>query len=237
MHCSGIAELHKRMHWKLYKFHLAVLVCLPFFLILTPLQAQDKDQLYVTDRLRLSMYERPDDRSRVVKLLVSGDLLTIEELSGNYALVTTADNVRGWAKRGFLVADPTSNLLLAEELQKNEALQEEVNRLGNAKQVLDQYERDMDALNDSNVSLEQEKSNLQTRVAELEQQVTGQQEEIESLKNTENRIDPQFLLALVKQYWQLLLALLAVLVVIIFLLSKMIIEARIRNHFQGIKVW
>ncbi len=225
------------MHWKLYKSHLALLICLPLLLILTPLQAQDKDRLYVTDKLRLSMYERPDDRSRVVKLLVSGDLLTIEELSGNYALVTTRDNVRGWAKRGFLVAEPTSNLLLAEELQKNEALQEEVNRLGNAKQVIDQYERDMTAMNDTNVSLEQEKSNLQTRVAELEQQVGSQQDEIESLKNTENSIDPQFLLTLAQQYWQLLVALLAVLIVVIFMLSKMIVEARIRNHFQGIKVW
>ena len=225
------------MHLKLFKSSLALLASLSLLLILTPLHAQDKDQLYVTDKLRLSMYERPDDRSRVVKLLSSGDLLTIEELSGNYALVTTRDNVRGWAKRGFLVADPTSNLLLAEELKKTEALQEEVNRLGNAKQVLDQYERDMDALNDTNITLEQEKSNLQTRVAELEQQVGDQQSEIEALQNTDNSIDPMMVIDLAKQYWQLLAGLLVILILIIFMFSKMIVEARIKNRFQGIKVW
>ncbi len=223
------------MHWNLFNSRIILLGCLLFSTLLAPLQAQDKDQLYVTDKLRLSMYERPDDRSKVVKLLSSGDLLTIEELSGNYALVTSADNVRGWAKRGFLVADPTSNLLLAEELKKTEALQEEVDRLGNAKQVIDQYEKDMNVLNNKAVSMEQENNNLQTRIAELEQQVTEKQAKIEDLQS--DSIDPQLVVDIMKQYWQLLALLMVVIIAIVFVLSKVIVEARIRNRFQGIKVW
>ena len=223
------------MHWNLFNPRIILLGCLLFSTLLAPLQAQDKDQLYVTDKLRLSMYERPDDRSKVVKLLSSGDLLTIEELSGNYALVTSADNVRGWAKRGFLVADPTSNLLLAEELKKTEALQEEVDRLGNAKQVIDQYEKDMNVLNNKAVSMELENNNLQTRIAELEQQVTEKQAKIEDLQS--DSIDPQLVVDIMKQYWQLLALLMVVIIAIVFVLSKVIVEARIRNRFQGIKVW
>ncbi len=224
------------MRWNLFKSCIVLAIGLVLTPLLSPLLAQDGDRLYVTDRLRLSLYENANDSSRVIKLLVSGDLLIVEQVSGLYALVTAADGTRGWVKRGFLVSEPTANLQLAEELQKNETLQAEVNRLGNAAQVINQYELDMNAMNETNISLEQEKAELQARVDELQEEVGIKQSEIDDLR-TNDGIDPQMLIDIGKQYWPFLLAALLALIVLIFILSKLIVEARIRNHFQGIKVW
>lgn len=224
------------MHWNLFKSCTILLGSLLLSLYQAPVMAQDKDILYVTDKLRLSMYESASDSSRVVKLLVSGDQLAVDELSGLYALVTADDGTKGWVKRGFLVAEPTANLQLAMELEKNEQLQEEVDRLGSAKQVIDQYEQDMDALNEKSITMEQEKSSLQTRIAELEQEIGNQQAEIDELK-TDDGVDPQLIIDIARQYWQLLVAILAAVVLLIFILSKIIVEARIKSRFQGIKVW
>ena len=224
------------MRWNLFKSCIVLAIGLVLTPLLSPLLAQDGDRLYVTDRLRLSLYENANDSSRVIKLLVSGDLLIVEQVSGLYALVTAADGTRGWVKRGFLVSEPTANLQLAEELQKNETLQAEVNRLGNAAQVINQYELDMNAMNETNISLEQEKAELQARVDDLQEEVGIKQSEIDDLR-TNDGIDPQMLIDIGKQYWPFLLAALLALIVLIFILSKLIVEARIRNHFQGIKVW
>lgn len=224
------------MNPNLFSTRLVLITSLALVILSTSLLAQDQDTLYVTDRLRLSLYESSNDRSPVLKLLVSGDVLKVAEVSGLYARVTTVDGTRGWVKRGFLVDEPTSNLQLADERAKNEALQEEVERLGDAKQVIDQYDQDMNVLNDKNTTLEQEKSTLQTRIDELVQEVDDKQSEIDALKDN-NGIDPQLLVEIAKQYWPLLVAALLVLVILVFLLSKAIIETRIKSRFQGVKVW
>ena len=92
----------------------------------------DKDILYVTDRLRLSLYEKANEQSRVIKLLSSGDQLAVEELSGSYALVTTSNGSKGWVKRGFLVEIPTSNILLDQEKKKKKGLEVELEKLANS---------------------------------------------------------------------------------------------------------
>ena len=92
---------------------------------------QDKDKLYITDQLRLSLYTSANSQSKVVKLLQSGDLLEIQELSGAYAFVTAPGGVKGWVKRGFLVDKPTHNILLRDEQQKTLELTAEIEKLAN----------------------------------------------------------------------------------------------------------
>ena len=101
--------------------------------------SNDRDRQYVTDELRLSMYAQANDRSQVLKLLESGDSVDIEQIQGPYALVLGPDGTRGWVKRGFLVTEPTSNLLLAEERRKTESLAAEIEKLSNSKTIIDQY--------------------------------------------------------------------------------------------------
>ena len=54
-----------------------LLLCMPAIAQQTP--DSEKDRQYVTDQLRLSLYEGTNSQSKVLKLLVSGDTVLIEE--------------------------------------------------------------------------------------------------------------------------------------------------------------
>ena len=196
----------------------------------------DKDRQYVTDQLRLSLYSHADSRSDVVKLLQSGDLLEIEQIQGPYALVTTAEGTRGWVKRGFLVTEPTSNLLLQEERKKTEELSAEIEKLSNAKLVIDQYEKDMNQLVEKIDQLETEKQQAGDSIAQLEQRLEEKQRELD--RKDENSAPALLVLmdTFVK-YWKILVPILLVIVLLSYLVSKEIVEARIRAKFHGIKIW
>jgi SepF-like predicted cell division protein (DUF552 family) len=197
---------------------------------------QDKDKLYITDQLRLSLYQSANSQSPVLKLLRSGDLLIIDELSGPYALVTAPGGVKGWVKRGFLVSNPTSNLLLRDEKQKTEQLTAEIEKLGNSKVVIEHYEQDMDKLVVKIDELETERQQATETIAELQQLVEAKQLEID-LKGDDNVPALLVLRDTFKNYWQLIIPMIAVLILLSFLVSKVIVEARIKSKFHGIKIW
>ncbi len=196
----------------------------------------DKDRQYVTDQLRLSLYQQPNSSSQVVKLLQSGDLLEIEQVQGPYAFVTAPDGTRGWVKRGFLVTKPTSNLLLREEQQKTLSLVAEIEKLNNSKVIIDQYEKDMDKLVEKIDALETEKQQATESIAELEKEIEAKQAEID--RKDEN-LAPAYLVLweTTRKYWEFVVPILLVIVLISFLVSKEIIESRIRARFHGIKIW
>ena len=197
---------------------------------------QDKDRQYVTDQLRLSLYERADSRSPVVKLLQSGDLLVIDELSGPYALVTAPTGERGWVKRGFLVSSPTSNILLREEQQKLEDLAVEIEKLNNSKTVIDQYEKDMDKLVEKIDLLETDSQTAAETISELQQEVEAKQQEI-NRKDEDSAPAMLVLLDTSKRYWKILLPIFIGIIFLSFLVSKAIVETRIKSKFHGIKIW
>ena len=197
---------------------------------------QDKDRQYVTDQLRLSLYAQANSSSQVIKLLQSGDILEIEQVQGPYALVNTADGSRGWVKRGFLVTKPTSNRLLAEEIQKNESLVAELEKLNNSKVVIDQYEKDMDRLSEQVGVLESEKQQAIDEIAELKLEIEAKQREIDRKDETSV---PAILVLwdTVRNHWSIVLPIMLVVILLSYLVSKKIVEARIRSKFHGIKIW
>jgi len=197
---------------------------------------QDKDKLYITDQLKLSLYSNASSKSKVIKLLKSGDMLMVQELSGAYALVTAPGGVKGWVKRGFLVSTPTSNLLLEDELQKTEQLTAEIEKLGNSKAVIAQYEQDMDKLVVKIDELETEKQQAAESITELQQEVEVRQLEIDR-KDADTA--PAFLVLwdTFRRYWQLIIPMIAFIILLSFLISKVIIENRIKSKFHGIKIW
>ena len=210
-----------------------------FYCVLSPAQEasdQDKDKLYITDQLRLSLYEKASSQSKVIKLLESGDLLVIDELSGAYAFVTAPGGVKGWVKRGFLVSTPTSNLLLRDEQQKTEQLTAEIEKLGNSKVVIAQYEQDMDKLVVKIDQLETEKQQATESIAELQQQVEARQREID---RRESDSTPALLVLrdTFSRYWQWIVPMIVLIILLTFLASKVIVEARIKSKFHGIKIW
>jgi SH3 domain protein len=127
-----------------------------------------REMLYVTDQLRLSLYPNANDRSKALEYLASGDKLGVLEIEGNYALVIAPTGRRGWVKRGFLLPQPTSKLLLKAEKKINQDLRLEIDKLSNSKIVIDQYERDMDELT-KNLKFERKaKENAEEMMEEME---------------------------------------------------------------------
>ncbi len=197
---------------------------------------QDKDKLYITDQLKLSLYSNASSKSKVIKLLKSGDLLIVQELSGRYALVTAPGGVKGWVKRGFLVSTPTSNLLFKDEQQKTEQLTAELEKLENSKVVIAQYEQDMDKLVVKIDELETEKQQASGSIAELQQEVEAKQREIDR-KDADTAPALLVLWDTFRRYWQLIVPMIVFIILLSFLVSKVIIESRIKSKFHGIKIW
>ena len=201
--------------------------------------ANAKDQLYITDQLRLSLYQQADAQSKVLKLLISGDKLAIEEIAGPYAFVTTLGGKKGWVKRGFLVSKPTSNILLAKEVTKNELLVKEIEKLKNSKQIIDQYERDMDLLSQCLEAVSNDKKQADIDIVSLKRSARNKQDELDLVQQAQRETPPPeaVLLAVANDYWKYLLPIVLVLMLIGFIIGKLLIESRIKRKFHGIKVW
>jgi len=199
-----------------------------------------RDYLYVTDRLRLSVYPQADAKSGTLQLVNSGDKLAILQISGNYALVITPNGKKGWVKRGFLVPDPTASLLFQEEKKKNEQLSEEIERLGNSKIVIDQYESDMDVLTEKLRTLNIENERAQNMITRLEQAAL-QKADIEAAQEASlesNKALPILVLTTTAiNYWQYLVPIAVLFILAGFLIGKLVIESRIKRRFHGIKIW
>lgn len=199
-----------------------------------------RDILYITDRLRLSVYPQADSKSGTLQLLNSGDKLAILQISGNYALVITPNGKQGWVKRGFLVPEPTANLLLVEEKKKNAQLSEEIAKLANSKRVIDQYEKDMDALTENIQALKIANDQAGNTITELRQ---GAQEKakIQAAKDVlldSNAALPMMVLKTTAiSYWQYLIPVALIFILAGFLIGKLLTESRIRRRFHGIKIW
>ena len=197
---------------------------------------EDKDRQYVTDQLRLSLYANANSSSQVVKLLQSGDLLEIEQIQGPYALVTAPDGTRGWVKRGFLVTEPTFNLLFQEEQKKTESLSAEIEKLSNSKMVIDQYEKDMDKLVEKVDALEAEKQQASESISELQQMLDEKQRELD--RREEDGLPALLVLkdTFVK-YWKYVVPIILLVILLSYMVSKALVEARIKSKFHGIKIW
>ena len=195
--------------------------------------------LYITDELRLSLYERAESNSKVLQYLTSGEKLVITQSSGAYVFVTTEDNKKGWVKRGFLVSKLPTVLLLKQEEEKTKALAEELNKLANSKLVVEQYEKDMDVLSQKLEVMTVERDTTQAEIDKLIQQNMEKQRQAELVIETEeHKAAPlEALMTIMIGYWRYLLPILLGFMLIGFILAKKIIESRIKKKFQGVKVW
>lgn len=93
---------------------------------------------YVTDILRLGLYDNPNASGHPLQTLVSGTRLTILEKVPNFARVQTPDGHEGWVKSAFLVADKPAQLRVAQMQAQVNSLQSQVSDLQQAKQKAEQ---------------------------------------------------------------------------------------------------
>lgn len=203
---------------------------------------QPREMLYVTDELRLSLYPQANDKSRALEYLSSGDRLGVLEVKGPYALVIAPSGRQGWVKRGFLLTKATSKLLLREEKKKNKGLLQEIEKLANSKIVIDQYERDMDKLTKNLELAEAAQGKADKKIAELEQAARDKAELDASIKaatesKSKSTLPVQALIDTATAYWQFLIPIGVLLLLLGSLIAKLMIDARIKRRFHGLKLW
>ena len=199
--------------------------------------ADEKQQLYVTDKLRLSLYRDADGKGGTIELLASGDKLTIEEVKGAYSLVTTPTGKTGWVKRGFLVLEPTSNLMLEEEKKRTENLAQEIDKLKNSKVISEQYEKDQKSMNEKRQALMSDNEKAEITIESLEQTVGMKIKKIETLSDYRTIPPVELLSSLSAVYWKHTIAIAAFIILISFFTGKLMAEAKVKRKFHGIKVW
>ena len=202
-------------------------------------QETEGETLYITDVLRLSLYEHADSKSKVFKYLTSGAKLIASQNSGSYAFVLTEDGKKGWVKRGFLVSTLPTVLLLEQELEKTQALVQELNKLSDSKLVIEQYEKDMDALTLKLEEMTHARDTVQTEIDKINHQNQEMQRQAELVTEAkQHKAAPlEVLMTIMIGYWRYLLPILFGFMLIGFILAKQILESRIKKKFQGIKVW
>ena len=191
----------------------------------------EKTTLYVTDKLRLSLYSKPDGQSNVLEYLSSGDKLIVEETAGAYARVTIPSGKQGWVKSGFLLPEPTANVRLEEMEEINQLLKKELEKLNNSKIIIEQYEQDMDSMSEQIETLKQEKLSAEETAKSL--LIAAEKRALEDKQRPE--------LALVKKvainYWEYPAGAVLIMLLLGFLIGKKSTEVAVRRNFHGIKVW
>jgi SH3 domain protein len=72
------------------------------------------DTLYVTDSLRLALYESEDTSDKPISNLVSGTPVQLLERDASLARIRTPSGDEGWVKSSFLVPDKPARARVAE---------------------------------------------------------------------------------------------------------------------------
>jgi SH3 domain protein len=204
------------------------------------ISAQEEGEiLYVTDILRLSLYETANQKSKRLQYLSSGERLEVTKKTGPYAYVQTDSGSKGWVKRGFLVSKLPTVLLLEQEQEKTEALIQEINKLANSSLVIKQYEEDMDVLSAELKTTTEDKDSIQTDLNNLKKQLEENSKNFDVVIDaTQHKAKPlDLLITIVLGYWRYLLPICFGFILFGYIISGRILKARLKRRFQGIKVW
>ncbi len=84
------------------------------------------DTAYVTDNLRLGLYQAPDTSGRALRYLDSGQEMEVLTRDRNYANVRLPDATEGWVKAAYLVEKKPAKLIVAEITAERDALTAEL---------------------------------------------------------------------------------------------------------------
>ena len=108
------------------------------------------DTAYVTDNLKLGLYEAEDTSGRAFRTLDSGQSMEVLIRAVNYANVRLPDGTEGWVKSAYLVDDKPAKLIVAETMAERDALAAELDQ---AKQAFAEPAETIDRLRQETVSL------------------------------------------------------------------------------------
>lgn len=135
------------------------------------------DTAYVTDNLKLGLYEAEDTSGRAFRTLDSGQAMEVMIRAGNYANVRLPDGTEGWVKTAYLVDDKPAKLIVAETMAERDALAAELDQ---AKQAFAEPAATIDRLR-------QETESLTAQLDSTESERAALQEENASIQGMKDR--------------------------------------------------
>jgi hypothetical protein len=182
---------------------------------LAPLQA-GAETVYVTDELRLGLYDNEMATGRQFKTLVSGAALEVLEKSLMTIRVRTEEGDEGWVKTAYIVTEEPGRRRAAGLAVENEKLQATI-----------------EASSAELLAAQARISNLETELADAQAGI----EELPELRNTNAELEAQLASvdAMVARHW-LLIAALAMLI-IGFGAGYYWLDRRVRKQFGGVRVY
>jgi len=122
------------------------------------------DTAYVTDNLKLGLYEAEDTSGRAFRTLDSGQSMEVLIRAANYANVRLPDGTEGWVKSAYLVDDKPAKLIVEETIAERDGLAAE---LQEAKQAFAEPAATIDRLRGEAASLNTQLENTQAEVRTL----------------------------------------------------------------------
>lgn len=127
---------------------------------------------YVTDNLRLGLYEAEDTSGRPIRMMDSGQAMEILTRDRNYANVRLPDGSEGWVKAAYLVDIKPAKLIVAEITAERDALLAE---LATTKRAFAEPAATIEALTNDAATFEAQLSDANLRIQELESDVASVQ--------------------------------------------------------------
>ncbi len=123
------------------------------------------DTAYVTDNLRLGIYEAEDTSGRPIRMLDSGQAMEILSRDRNYANVRLPDATEGWVKTAYLVDIKPARLIVAEITAERDALLAELEA---TKQAFAAPSATIEALQNDAATFDAQLAAANERILELE---------------------------------------------------------------------
>lgn len=120
---------------------------------------------YVTDNLRLGLYEAADTSGRPFRMLESGQAMEILTRDRNYANVRLPDATEGWVKTAYLVEVKPAKLIVAEITAERDGL---IAELEETRQAFAAPAATIDTLRSEASQLNAELADAKTQIAELQ---------------------------------------------------------------------
>jgi len=175
---------------------------------------------YVTDNLRLGLYEAEDTSGRPTRMLESGQAMEILSRDRNYANVQLPDGSEGWVKATYLVEIKPAKLIVAEITAERDAL---LTELADTKQAFAAPAATIDSLKKDVMSFE-------TQLAEVSAEVSALEEENASIRGLKDQYKGSLPLR-----WVAIA--IAVCLVAGFLLGMWWVDRQNRKRHGGIRIY
>lgn len=193
-----------------------VLVFAALFPLLLAAQTAPAESAYVTDVLRLGLYQAEDATGRPFRTLVSGTRVEILERRTFYARVRTPDGEVGWVKSNFLQAEKPA----AQRAQEYET------RIGDLTGELEKVQAELDEANGTLAGIRSEMSD-----------VVGLTQEAQSLRSENNQLQDRLasFRGSLPIKWSLILA--GILAALGFIGGIAFLDYRIRKRHGGFRVY